>query len=99
MMTSEQCRAARAWLNWTQQELARRAHVGLSTVKEFEKGERRTIAATADAMQRALADAGIEFLDEGGEAVGIRRKRTADREEARLRSGAGVAAPGPDKAI
>jgi transcriptional regulator with XRE-family HTH domain len=78
MMSSEQCRAARAWLNWTQQELARRAHVGLSTVKEFEKGERRTIAATAEAMQRALADAGIEFLDEGGEAVGIRRKPLAD---------------------
>jgi transcriptional regulator with XRE-family HTH domain len=74
MMNSEQCRAARAWLNWTQQELARRAKVGLSTVKEFEKGERKTIAATTEAMQRAFAEAGIEFLDEGGEAVGIRRE-------------------------
>jgi transcriptional regulator with XRE-family HTH domain len=74
MISSEQCRAARAWLNWTQQELAGRAGVGLSTVKEFEKGERKTIAATAEAMRRALAEAGIEFLDEGGKAVGIRRK-------------------------
>lgn len=71
-MSSEQCRAARAWLNWTQEELARRADVGLSTVKGFEKGERKTIPATAEAMQRALAAAGIEFVEEDGKAVGIR---------------------------
>jgi transcriptional regulator with XRE-family HTH domain len=72
MMTSEQCRAARAWLNWTQQELARRASVGLSTVKEFEKGERKTIAATAEAMRRAIEDAGIRLVfDETGKATGI----------------------------
>ena len=71
-MSPEQCRAARGWLGWTQQELARRARVGLSTVKDFEKGERKTISATADAMQRAIEEAGIRLLfrDDGG-ASGI----------------------------
>ena len=72
MMTPEQCRAARGWLGWTQQELARRARVGLSTVKLFEHGERKTIAATGEAMHRAIEAAGIVFLEEDGKAVGIR---------------------------
>ena len=58
MMSSEQCRAARAWLNWTQQELARRAKVGLSTVGNLKKGSEKRSLTTAEAMQRALADAG-----------------------------------------
>jgi len=46
--------------------------VGLSTVKEFEKGERKTIAATAEAMRRAIEDAGIRLVfDETGKATGI----------------------------
>jgi hypothetical protein len=36
----EQCRAARAWLGWTQEELSRRSSVGLSTIKDFEKTPR-----------------------------------------------------------
>ena len=67
-MSSQQCRAARAWLGWTQQELAVRAHVGLSTVKDFEKGERKPIAATAEVMQRAIEAGGIILLfhEDGG---------------------------------
>jgi DNA-binding transcriptional regulator YiaG len=72
MMTPEQCRAARGWLGWTQQELARRARVGLSTVKLFEAGERKTIPATGEAMHRAIEAAGIGFLEEDGKAIGIR---------------------------
>src|SRR5690349_18119051 len=64
-MSPEQCRAARAWLGWSQQELARRAKVSLSTVQGFEKAGHRTIAATADAMQHALEATGIEFIEDG----------------------------------
>jgi transcriptional regulator with XRE-family HTH domain len=71
-MSPEQCRAARGWLGWTQQELARRAGVGLSTVRDFEKGERMPIPNNFAAIRRAIEASGIEFLDEGGEAVGIR---------------------------
>ena len=72
MMSPEQCRAARAWLGWTQQDLASHARVGLSTIKEFENSGRRTIAATLGAMQQALERAGVIFLsDTDGKPTGI----------------------------
>jgi transcriptional regulator with XRE-family HTH domain len=72
-MSPEQCRAARAWLDWTQQELARRAGVGLSTVRDFEKGERTPIPNNLAAIRRVIEEAGIEFVfAKGGKfAVGI----------------------------
>src|SRR5260370_36884169 len=64
-MSPEQCRAARAWLGWTQHDLARRAKVGPSTVQSFEKGETKTIPATTEAMRIALETNGIEFIEDG----------------------------------
>jgi ribosome-binding protein aMBF1 (putative translation factor) len=60
-MSPEQCRAARGWLAWTQQELATKAKVGLSTVKDYERGERTPIANNREAIQRALENAGMKF--------------------------------------
>ena len=62
-MTSEQIRAARNWLGWTQQELAANANVGLSTVKDFESGKRRPITNNATALQSALERGGISFSE------------------------------------
>ena len=58
---SEQVRAARNWLAWTQAELATRAKVGLSTVKDYEGGKREPIANNLAAIQRALEDAGMRI--------------------------------------
>jgi DNA-binding transcriptional regulator YiaG len=60
-MMPEQCRAARAWLAWSQGELAKAAGVGLSTVKDFESGKRTPIQATQTAMQAVLEREGIGF--------------------------------------
>lgn len=62
-MTPEQSRAARGWLGWTQGDLARESHVGLSTVKDYEAGKRRPIQNNLDAIQRALEAAGIVFSE------------------------------------
>jgi len=62
-MSPEQVRAARNWLAWTQAELAERANVGLSTVKDYEGGKRAPIANNLEAMQRALEKAGMRFTD------------------------------------
>jgi transcriptional regulator with XRE-family HTH domain len=71
-MSPEQCRAARGWLGWTQQELARRAGVGLSTVRDFEKGERKPIANNLAAIRRAIESAGVELrFDENRRPTGI----------------------------
>jgi DNA-binding transcriptional regulator YiaG len=74
-MTPGQCRAARALLDITQSQLARRASLGLSTVVDFEK-ERRVVSEEAvKAMQVALQQAGIEFSDGDVEGLRLRRPR------------------------
>lgn len=73
-LTPEQSRAARAWLDWSQEDLAQRAKVSMSTVRDFEKGRRTPIANNLDAMQRTLAEAGITLLfADDGKASGITR--------------------------
>ena len=64
-MSPEQVRAARNWLAWTQAELADRASVGLSTVKDYEGGKRTPIQNNLVAIQRALEAGGIQFIPEG----------------------------------
>ena len=75
MLTPEQSRAARGWLDWSQETLARLANVSLSTVRDFEKGRREPIANNKAALERALQSAGIEMvLDKHGNPVGIERR-------------------------
>jgi ribosome-binding protein aMBF1 (putative translation factor) len=69
-MTPEQSRAARAWLDWSQDELAAKASVSLSTVRDFEKGRRVPIANNLTAMRVALEAAGTVFVDDA-KACGI----------------------------
>ena len=71
-MTPEQCRAARAWLGWSQEELAVVAKVSLSTVRDFEKGRRKPIINTLEAMKKALEVKGISFKNlPDGKPLGI----------------------------
>ena len=62
-MTPEQCRAARAWLNWPQDALAKAASVGVSTVRDFEAGRREPTRNNLAAMQAALEKGGVSFVD------------------------------------
>jgi transcriptional regulator with XRE-family HTH domain len=66
-MSPEQSRAARGWLGWSQTELADRASVSLSTVRDFENGHRIPITNNLDALRRAIEEAGVRllFLDDG----------------------------------
>jgi transcriptional regulator with XRE-family HTH domain len=61
-MFPEQSRAARGWLGLSQDDLARRANVSLSTVRDFEKGRRTPIANNLAAIQRVFEEAGIQLL-------------------------------------
>lgn len=60
-MSPEQVRAARNWLAWTQAELAAKASVGLSTLKDYESGKRVPIANNLEAIKKALESGGIVF--------------------------------------
>ena len=81
-----QVRAARALLAWSQQDLARNAQVGASTVADFERGQRTPVPNNADAMRSALEDAGVKFM--AGGAV-LRRAYQALRDLLRVRRSGG----------
>jgi len=73
-ITPEQSRAARGWLDWTQQQLAEAANVSLSTVRDFEKRRRSPISNNLAAMQHALEKAGVQVVfDNAGVPAGIAR--------------------------
>jgi len=72
MVSPQQCRAARAWLGWSQDGLAKRARIGLSTLKDFEGGKRAPMRNNLEALRSALESAGIGLLfDEAGRPCGI----------------------------
>ena len=62
MLSPEQSRAARGWLDWSQEKLAQRANVSLSTVRNFEKGRNVPIRNNLDAMREALESAGVRMV-------------------------------------
>lgn len=70
LMTPEQCRMARAALDWSRSELAERAGVGHSTIADFESGRREPYAKTILDIQECLERAGIIFLSTGDSSVG-----------------------------
>ena len=75
MATIEQIKAARALLEWSQEELAHRAALSPATVKRFEGKGKIGVSDEARAkMKAALEAAGIVFTN--GNEPGVRlRKR------------------------
>ncbi len=69
MITPAQCRAARALLDWSQLDLAQAAHLGLSTIRDFEKGRRVPTHNNLRGIKLAL--------EEGGVVIGERNSSVA----------------------
>ena len=79
MMTAPQIRAARALLGWSQPALAKASGLSLPTIVRMESavGPGRSSAANVEAVQRALENAGVMFLDAddtGAVGPGVRLK-------------------------
>lgn len=66
MISIEQCRAARGLLGWTQQELADIAGLSKTAINNFEKSHSDIKRDSLIAIQNALENAGVEFLDHDG---------------------------------
>jgi DNA-binding transcriptional regulator YiaG len=64
-VSPEQCRAARGWLDWSQNMLAIRAGVALSTVRDFEKRRHVPTPSNLHAMCQALEREGVFFPPDG----------------------------------
>lgn len=82
MITPEQSRGARGFLDWSQTKLAKRATLSLSTVKDFEAGRRVPHAANLKSICHALERAGMEFLPENGGGPGARLRKKLRRRPA-----------------
>jgi DNA-binding XRE family transcriptional regulator len=77
-----QLRAARGLLNWSRDDLAAKAGTTTRTVARIEDGDAAPRAATAEAIIKAFAAAGVEFIPENGGGPGVRlakRKGKAKR--------------------
>ena len=67
-----QVRAARALLEWSQEDLARAANVSVTTVRDFKSGRRPTEASSMREIQRAFDNEDVVLLpgnSEGGPGV------------------------------
>ena len=74
-----QLRAARGLLGWSQNELAKAARVGLSTIRRMEAsdGSLRGTAENVWKVQKVLEEAGVLFIDDDEElGPGVRLRKS-----------------------
>jgi transcriptional regulator with XRE-family HTH domain len=70
-MTPSLARAARAILNWSMADLAKRIEVGIGTVRDYENCSRMPRKLTLLAIAGAFRDEGIEFVGGEGRLPGV----------------------------
>lgn len=73
-MTPAQCRAARALVSMSQDDLAKASAVAKATIAAFELDQRKPYDRTMAAMRAALEVAGVRFIPENGGGAGVRLK-------------------------
>ena len=77
MITGSQVRAAKALLRWSGDDLAKKAGIAISTIRRIEAEDGVLLSAnikTIEAVQRALEDAGVEFIGTPDQQPGVRLK-------------------------
>lgn len=79
MLQPSQIRAARALLDWRQEELARRAGIGLATIQRLERAPDGVLMAQMSTVVKLIEcfeEAGVTFLrtDQAG-GIGVRKAK------------------------
>ncbi|WP_348627877.1 MULTISPECIES: transcriptional regulator [unclassified Mesorhizobium] len=87
-----QCRAARALIAWSQDQLAEASRVATATIATFETGKRVPYPRTIDDIREALENAGIVFIDKNGDGPGVRLRKDVYEAEVAVRAGAALRA-------
>jgi len=65
VISADQCRAARAFLDWTRDVLATRSLVSVAAIADFETRRREPQVRTVIALEQALESGGVRFRDNG----------------------------------
>lgn len=73
LLTPAQVRAARAWLNWSQEDLSERSGVSQKSIARYEQERCVAYANTLAKLRQAFECAGVAFEFDGMAARGIRR--------------------------
>lgn len=71
-LTPATCRAARALLGWSQDELARQAGVGRVTIADYERGKSELMRGNIALITAAFDAAGVEIIQQGQGGVVLR---------------------------
>jgi hypothetical protein len=88
ILTAAQCRAARALIEWSVDQLAEVSSVDLLTITDFERRFRGPDADARRQLRQSLERGGVTFIAENGGGAGVRLKlsrrevRAIDRWEA-----------------
>jgi len=75
-ISAAQCRAARALLDWSQEQLEAAAKVARKTIADFEREVRQPYDRTLAAIRSALEAAGVTFTN--GDEPGVKLRKTAE---------------------
>jgi transcriptional regulator with XRE-family HTH domain len=73
-ITGPQCRAARALIQWSREELAEDSAVAIETIADFEIGREIPPDDVLNKLQTVLEEGGAVFIPENGGGVGVRLK-------------------------
>lgn len=80
MIVPAQTRAARGLLGWSQTQLGDAAKLSLATVRRFETGNGHNVSyVSVRLMRAALEAAGVIFIAENSEGVGVRLRNASSR--------------------
>lgn len=78
MLEPGQCRAARAFLGWSRERLAKESGVSAPTIDRYERGVSSPMFETVRVLRRTLERAGVVFIDptaEHGPGIMLREGR------------------------
>ncbi len=71
-LTGPLCRAARALIQWSREELARDSGVSVATIAALEIGREIPADDVLHKLQAAMEEGGAVFIPENGGGVGVR---------------------------
>lgn len=74
-----QCRAARALLSWSQDDLEKRSGISKRTIADFEREVRRPYDRTVEALRKTLDAHGVQFVPQNGGGDGVRLRTPVPR--------------------